>query len=26
VPERAGRTMDNESEASFERLRAGGYM
>jgi sulfate adenylyltransferase subunit 2 len=26
VPERAGRTMDHESEASFERLRAGGYM
>ncbi len=26
VPERAGRTMDTESEASFERLRAGGYM
>lgn len=25
-PERAGRTMDTESEASFERLRAGGYM
>jgi sulfate adenylyltransferase subunit 2 len=25
-PERAGRTMDHESEASFERLRAGGYM
>lgn len=25
-PERAGRTMDSESEASFERLRAGGYM
>jgi sulfate adenylyltransferase subunit 2 len=25
-PERAGRTMDQESEASFERLRAGGYM
>jgi sulfate adenylyltransferase subunit 2 len=24
--ERAGRTMDNESEAAFERLRAGGYM
>ncbi len=26
VPERAGRTMDNESETSFERLRAAGYM
>ena len=25
-PERAGRTMDQESEASFERLRTGGYM
>jgi sulfate adenylyltransferase subunit 2 len=25
-PERAGRTMDNESEDSFERLRTGGYM
>jgi sulfate adenylyltransferase subunit 2 len=25
-PERAGRTMDHETEASFERLRAGGYM
>ncbi len=25
-PERAGRTMDHESEASFERLRTGGYM
>lgn len=25
-PERAGRTMDNESEDSFERLRAAGYM
>jgi len=25
-PERAGRTMDHESEESFERLRAGGYM
>ena len=25
-PERAGRTMDHESEAAFERLRAGGYM
>lgn len=25
-PERAGRMMDHESEASFERLRAGGYM
>jgi len=25
-PERAGRTMDHESEASFERLRSGGYM
>jgi sulfate adenylyltransferase subunit 2 len=25
-PERAGRTMDNESEDSFERLRSGGYM
>jgi sulfate adenylyltransferase subunit 2 len=25
-PERAGRTMDRESEASFERLRTGGYM
>ena len=25
-PERAGRTMDNESEAAFERLRTGGYM
>jgi sulfate adenylyltransferase subunit 2 len=25
-PERAGRTMDQESEASFELLRAGGYM
>ena len=25
-PERAGRTMDQESEASFEQLRAGGYM
>ena len=24
--ERAGRTMDHESEASFEQLRAGGYM
>ena len=24
--ERAGRTMDNESEDSFERLRTGGYM
>src|SRR5262249_55081892 len=26
VPERAGRTMDHESEDSFERLRATGYM
>jgi len=26
VPERAGRTMDHDSEDSFERLRAGGYM
>jgi sulfate adenylyltransferase subunit 2 len=26
IPERAGRTMDHESESSFERLRAGGYM
>ena len=25
-PERAGRVMDNESEDSFERLRAAGYM
>jgi sulfate adenylyltransferase subunit 2 len=25
-PERAGRMMDQESEASFERLRSGGYM
>ncbi len=25
-PERAGRAMDHESEASFERLRTGGYM
>jgi len=25
-PERAGRTMDNESEDAFERLRAAGYM
>jgi sulfate adenylyltransferase subunit 2 len=25
-PERAGRTMDQESEASFERLRTAGYM
>jgi sulfate adenylyltransferase subunit 2 len=25
-PERAGRTMDHESESSFERLRATGYM
>jgi sulfate adenylyltransferase subunit 2 len=25
-PERAGRTMDRESEDSFERLRADGYM
>jgi len=25
-PERAGRTMDHESEAAFERLRTGGYM
>ncbi len=25
-PERAGRTMDSESEASFERLRGAGYM
>ena len=25
-PERAGRTMDHESEASFERLREAGYM
>lgn len=25
-PERAGRTMDNESEDAFERLRASGYM
>lgn len=26
VPERAGRTMDHDSEDSFERLRAAGYM
>jgi len=26
VPERAGRTMDHESEDSFERLRSSGYM
>ena len=26
APERAGRTMDHESEDAFERLRAGGYM
>jgi sulfate adenylyltransferase subunit 2 len=26
VAERAGRTMDHESESSFERLRAAGYM
>ena len=26
VPERAGRTMDHDSEDSFERLRASGYM
>jgi sulfate adenylyltransferase subunit 2 len=26
APERAGRTMDFESEDAFERLRAGGYM
>lgn len=26
VPERAGRTMDRETEDAFERLRAGGYM
>lgn len=26
VPERAGRVMDHDSEDSFERLRAGGYM
>lgn len=25
-PERAGRTMDSESEDAFERLRATGYM
>ena len=25
-PERAGRTMDHESESAFERLRTGGYM
>jgi sulfate adenylyltransferase subunit 2 len=25
-PERAGRTMDNESEDAFERLRTTGYM
>jgi sulfate adenylyltransferase subunit 2 len=25
-PERAGRTMDNEAEDSFERLRRGGYL
>jgi sulfate adenylyltransferase subunit 2 len=25
-PERAGRTMDNETEDAFERLRTGGYM
>jgi sulfate adenylyltransferase subunit 2 len=26
APERAGRTMDDEAEDSFERLRARGYM
>jgi sulfate adenylyltransferase subunit 2 len=26
APERAGRTMDNETEDAFERLRTGGYM
>jgi sulfate adenylyltransferase subunit 2 len=26
APERAGRTMDHESEDAFERLRTGGYM
>ena len=26
APERAGRTMDHETEDAFERLRAGGYM
>ncbi|MDQ6931329.1 MAG: phosphoadenosine phosphosulfate reductase family protein, partial [Candidatus Eremiobacteraeota bacterium] len=26
APERAGRSMDHESENAFERLRAGGYM
>ena len=26
VPERAGRTMDQESEDAFERLRRGGYL
>ncbi|MBD5633322.1 MAG: sulfate adenylyltransferase subunit CysD [Candidatus Eremiobacteraeota bacterium] len=26
MPERAGRTMDNETEDAFERLRTGGYM
>ena len=26
APERAGRTMDHESEDAFERLRQGGYM
>ncbi len=26
VPERAGRSMDNEAEDSFERLRSAGYM
>ena len=26
TPERAGRTMDHESEDAFERLRAGGYL
>ncbi|MGA7806083.1 phosphoadenosine phosphosulfate reductase family protein, partial [Bradyrhizobium sp.] len=26
APERAGRSMDHESEDAFERLRQGGYM
>lgn len=26
IPERAGRTMDHETEDAFERLRTGGYM
>ena len=26
TPERAGRTMDHESEDAFERLRSAGYM